>query len=83
MPQLTEHERSQIKHKALMSWRALNAYLTNAGVKQCERLLEIEKEGLDRMRFHKRIHSRLNKVRADEERERFAKEHAARQESKK
>lgn len=50
------------------SWLALNELLRDADEKTCEILLIAEKTGHARKQFLKRIHSRLNKVRADRER---------------
>lgn len=52
----------------LKSWDNLNTYLRNASVSDCERLLESEMSGKNRLTFLRRVHSRLNKVRADNER---------------
>lgn len=52
----------------LKSWENLNAYLRNASVSDCERLLKSETSGKNRLSFLRRVHSRLNKVRADNER---------------
>jgi hypothetical protein len=57
-----------VGHSALKSWIDLNAYIMKANKKQCEELLKIEREHRNRNQFVKRIHSRLNKVRADAER---------------
>ena len=55
----------------LKSWVNLNAHLRNASVSDCERLLKSEASGKNRLTFLRRIHSRLNKVRADNEREKL------------
>ena len=52
----------------LKSWDNLNTYLRNASVSDCERLLKSEMSGKNRFTFLRRVHSRLNKVRADNER---------------
>lgn len=53
---------------ALQSWLALNDALREADEATCEGLLKEELKGRKRKQFIKRIHSRLNKVRADRER---------------
>ena len=53
---------------ALRSWVALNDVVREADESVCEILLEEELKGRKRKQFIKRIHSRLNKVRADRER---------------
>lgn len=53
----------------LKSWDNLNTYLRDASVSDCERLLKSEANGKNRLSFLRRVHSRLNKVRADNERE--------------
>lgn len=52
----------------LKNWGNLNTYLRSASVSDCERLLKSETSGKNRLSFLRRIHSRLNKVRADNER---------------
>lgn len=53
----------------LGTWIALNGYLMSCNdEKQLQKLLEREKKGANRPTFIRRIHSRLNKVRADRER---------------
>ena len=52
-----------------IAWDDLNAVLKNATSKQCLDLFEAEKDSKNpRPTFLRRIHSRLNKARADEER---------------
>lgn len=51
-----------------ISWLDLNDLLRKADQKLCERLLKEERAGKKRKQYLKRIHSRLNKVRADAER---------------
>lgn len=58
-----------IKNPLLQSWVALNEGLRDADEKLCQRLLKEEQAGRKRKQFLKRIHSRLNKARADRERE--------------
>lgn len=57
-----------IKNPALQSWLALNDKIREADEATCESLLKEELKGRKRKQFIKRIHSRLNKVRADRER---------------
>ena len=52
-----------------VSWVQLNDLLRQADEPTCLRLLESEKHGKRRKEYLKRIHSRLNKVRADRERD--------------
>lgn len=54
--------------EVLSSWISLNDALKNAGEDYCIQLLEHEKKNKKRKQFLKRVHSRLNKVRADRER---------------
>ena len=51
-----------------MSWIALNDALKEADELECQELIKEEKKGRRRKQFIKRIHSRLNKARADRER---------------
>lgn len=51
-----------------LSWRDLNAAMTQADEAACLSLLKEEKRGKRRLQYLLRIHSRLNKVRADRER---------------
>lgn len=57
-----------VSNPTLRSWLALNAALRNADEKVCRDLLQEELKGRNRKMFIKRIHSRLNKARADHER---------------
>lgn len=57
-----------VGHDALESWESLNEFIMKANQKDCESLLDIEQTNRNRSQFVKRIHSRLNKVRADAER---------------
>lgn len=57
-----------VTNPALKSWLALNAALREADEATCETFLKEELKGRKRKQFTKRIHSRLNKVRADRER---------------
>jgi hypothetical protein len=61
-------KKKPVNNPALRSWLALNDALREAGESVCEALLEEELKGRKRKQFIKRIHSRLNKVRADRER---------------
>lgn len=58
-----------IKDEALKTWVALNAELTTANEDRCNDLLKKELAGRRRLAFMLRIHSRLNKERADRERQ--------------
>lgn len=58
-----------VKNENLQTWVALNDALRDADEKLCIQLLKEEKAGRQRRQFLLRIHSRLNKVRADRERE--------------
>jgi len=57
-----------VTNPALQSWLALNDKIREADEATCESLLKEELKGRKRKQFIKRIHSRLNKVRADRER---------------
>lgn len=57
-----------VNNPALLSWLALNDELREANEATCESLLKEELKGRKRKQFIKRIHSRLNKARADRER---------------
>lgn len=59
--------KKSITNPVLLAWVALNEALSTADEALCWRLLEEEKKGRNRPSFMKRIHSRLNKVRADRE----------------
>jgi hypothetical protein len=61
-------KKKPVNNPALRSWLALNDALREASEPVCEALLEEELKGRKRKCFVKRIHSRLNKVRADRER---------------
>lgn len=60
--------KKEIENPALQTWIALNDELRDADEDLCQRLLDEELAGRKRKQFIKRIHSRLNKVRADRER---------------
>lgn len=57
-----------VTNPALQSWAALNDAVREADEATCKALLKEELKGRKRKQFIKRIHSRLNKVRADRER---------------
>lgn len=63
-----QSDKKEVGDLRLRSWNALNASLTSADEKACKELLLIETKGRNRNAFKKRIHSRLNKVRAERER---------------
>lgn len=65
--------KKEITHPALETWIALNDELRGADEALCQELLEAELAGRARQQFIKRIHSRLNKARADREREELLK----------
>ena len=56
-------------NEILQTWIGLNEVLMSADEKLCEELLLHERHNKCRKQFVFRIHSRLNKVRADRERE--------------
>ncbi len=60
-----------VSNPVLQSWSALNDALRGADEVMCEKLLKEELEGRKRKQFMRRIHSRLNKARADRERLEF------------
>ena len=57
-----------VTNPALQTWLTLNDALRDADEDICQKLLKEELKGRKRKQFIKRIHSRLNKVRADRER---------------
>ena len=59
---------SSASSDCLSTWNSLNAFLSMASEQNCHELLHLEKRGKCRLTFLLRIHSRLNKVRADRER---------------
>ncbi len=63
----------KIDVSALGSWIELNDYLRSADEEQCQSLIKIELKGSNRPTFLRRIHSRMNKVRADRERKELVK----------
>ena len=62
-----------ITNPILSSWLKLNSFIITADEKACLKLLEEEKQGRQRKQFILRIHSRLNRVRANRERRELAK----------
>ena len=52
----------------LQSWLALQPYLMTCDEDACEALLKEELEGRKRYGFLRRIHSRINRLRAERER---------------
>jgi hypothetical protein len=60
--------KKEIDNPKLKSWVALNDFLIKADEEQCAKLFEEESKGRNRKAFLKRIHSRLNRVRALNER---------------
>lgn len=50
------------------TWQVLNLALLNADEQLANQMLDAEKAGKKRTRFMLRIHSRINKLRADRER---------------
>ncbi len=61
------------KMSELDTWLTLNEYLQSADEEQCKSLLKQEAKGKNRPTFLRRIHSRMNKVRADRERKELIK----------
>ena len=55
-------------HEILSTWINLNDALRGCSEDFCHKLLKAEMSGKKRKTFINRIHSRLNKVRADRER---------------
>jgi hypothetical protein len=51
-----------------MTWVGLNELMMEAGEQECLELLRAEKKGPARTQFLLRIHSRLNRLRAERER---------------
>jgi hypothetical protein len=51
------------------NWRDLNEQLMSCDLKDCFKAMQVEMLGPRRLRFMIRIHSRLNRLRAAEERE--------------
>ena len=61
-------KREEVINSALRTWADLNDYMRLANEEQCREILEMEKNGKARKQFIRRIHCRLNKVRAARER---------------
>jgi len=61
-----------ISEPALMTWTSLNDFMWDANEAECQALLDIELKGRNRKKFVSRIHSRLNRVRAQRERKELA-----------
>jgi hypothetical protein len=59
---------SHVEH-AVDSWKGLNKAVKTLTERELEQLFKFEKERGKRYRYLLRIHGRLNKVRADRERE--------------
>ena len=57
-----------ITEPRLKSWTALNDAMRDADETLCKTLLDVEVRGRQRKQFMRRIHSRMNKVRAERER---------------
>lgn len=60
--------KKSVANPNLQSWVALNNAIRDASESECKELMNEELTGRKRKQFVKRIHSRLNKVRADRER---------------
>ena len=60
--------KEEIKNPVLKTWIALNDFVRTANEDQCQKLFEEEQNGRARKQFLRRIHCRLNKVRAERER---------------
>ena len=58
-----------VENPSLQTWMILNESLKNADEAKCRKLLADELAGRKRRQFIRRIHSRLNKARADKERQ--------------
>ena len=56
----------------LKTWDGLGSFLCSATVSDCERIIQSEIKGKHRLSLVRRIHSRLNKVRAMDEREKLS-----------
>lgn len=64
--------KAPISEPALLTWIALNEHMRTASEEECRRLLTIEAAGRARKKFMQRLHSRLNRVRAQRERDELA-----------
>lgn len=61
--------KSKITNPALVSWDSLNSFVMETDDEAVlQKLLKEELSGRKRSQFVKRIHSRINKIRADRER---------------
>ena len=60
--------KKEITNPALKTWIDLNEYIMTVGEEECQKLLVEEQNGRARKQFLRRIHCRLNKVRAERER---------------
>jgi len=60
--------KKEVNHPALETWIKLNDFIRDADEATCHKLLDEERSNRRRQQFMKRIHSRLNKARADRER---------------
>lgn len=60
--------KKDITNPKLKSWLDLNAALMEADEQLCQKLLSEEIGGRNRQAFKRRIHSRINKLRAERER---------------
>ena len=64
-----KRRKKEIGNPDLQTWIKLNDALRGSDEKFCMRLMKEEMAGRKRRQFIRRIHCRLNKVRADRERE--------------
>lgn len=60
--------KKEITNPVLRSWNGLNEAIMEMDEKSCTSLLAEEKKGRARKQFLKRIHSRINLLRAQRER---------------
>ncbi len=60
--------KKEISNPVLKSWNALNEAIMGMNEEDCNLLLNQEKSGRARKQFLKRIHSRINYLRAKRER---------------
>lgn len=60
---------ADVTNPILKTWVALNSAIMHMSEDECKALLEEELSGRARKNFVKRIHCRLNKIRAHKERE--------------
>lgn len=72
---MSNEKLKEIKNPVLRTWVALNEAMKDADEEVCNKLLKEETKGRARKQFLKRIHSRLNKVRADRERAELENQH--------